>query len=64
MGRQEFERQPVMADMLAGRRLSRFGRPDDVAAIANCLRSDLATHVSETDVRVDGAMLQGMASPR
>lgn len=61
MGRQEFEQQPVMTDMLAATPLGRFGRPDEVAAVADFLLSDNAAYVSGIDVLVDGAMLQGIA---
>ena len=59
MGRQEFEQQPIMKEMLERTPLARVGRPDEVAAVAVFLVSDAASYVSGIDVLVDGAMLQG-----
>lgn len=63
MGRREFERQPVMQQMLARTPLGRQGRPEEVAAVVSFLLSDEASFVSGVDVLVDGGMVQGMAAP-
>ncbi len=62
MGRQEFERQPVMRDMLDRTPLGRQGQPEEVAALVAFLVSDAASFISGIDVLIDGGMLQGMAT--
>ena len=64
MGRQEFEQQPVMQDMLEQTPLGRLGDPAEVADVVGFLLSDAASFVSGIDVLVDGGMLQGMADGR
>jgi NAD(P)-dependent dehydrogenase (short-subunit alcohol dehydrogenase family) len=59
MGRQEFDQQPVMRDMLALTPIQRLGDPDEVAAVATFLVSEDASFVSGIDVLVDGGQLQG-----
>ena len=54
MGRQEFENQPVMKDMLDSTPLGRFGTADELAAVAAFLVSDEASYVSGVDVLADG----------
>lgn len=62
MGRQEFEQQPVMKEMLAATPLERMGQADEVAAVVEFLLSDAASFVSGIDVLVDGAMMRGTAA--
>ena len=54
MGRQEFERQPAMKDMLARTPLGRLGNADEIAAVAAFLVSDAASFLTGIDVLVDG----------
>ena len=63
MGRQEFEQQPIMQDMLDRTPLGRTGEPAEVAAVVTFLLSDAASFVNGIDVLVDGGMLQGMSAP-
>jgi NAD(P)-dependent dehydrogenase (short-subunit alcohol dehydrogenase family) len=62
MGRQEFELQPIMKEMLERTPLGRRGEPREVASLVQYLLSDEASFVSGIDVLVDGGMLQGMSS--
>ena len=55
MGRQEFERQPIMQGMLDATPLGRLAQPDELAAVAAFLLSDAASFVSGVDLLVDGA---------
>ena len=58
MGRQEFEKQPMMRTMLEQTPLARVGQPEEVAAVAAFLVSDAASFVSGVDVLVDGGLMR------
>ena len=62
MGRQEFEQQPIMQQMLDGTPVGREGEPNEVAATVGFLLSDDASFISGIDVLVDGGMLQGFTT--
>jgi NAD(P)-dependent dehydrogenase (short-subunit alcohol dehydrogenase family) len=62
MGRQEFEQQPAMKDLLAATPAGRFGVAGEIAAVTAFLLSDAASYVSGIDVLVDGGMMQGLAA--
>jgi NAD(P)-dependent dehydrogenase (short-subunit alcohol dehydrogenase family) len=56
MGRREFERQPIMQQMLDTTPLGRLGTAEEVAAVVAFLLSDQASFVSGIDVLVDGGL--------
>jgi NAD(P)-dependent dehydrogenase (short-subunit alcohol dehydrogenase family) len=43
--------------------LRRFGRPDEVAALAVLLASDEVTYMTGTELTLDGGMLAGSVVP-
>jgi NAD(P)-dependent dehydrogenase (short-subunit alcohol dehydrogenase family) len=57
MGRQEYESQPAMAQMVETTPLQRQASPDEVARVAHFLCSDGASFVSACDVLVDGGYI-------
>lgn len=59
MGRREFERQPMMQQMLDQTPLSREGKAAEVACVVAFLMSDAASFISGIDVLVDGGMIAG-----
>jgi NAD(P)-dependent dehydrogenase (short-subunit alcohol dehydrogenase family) len=60
MGDREFERQPVMADMV--KKVGRMGTADEVAAVTAFLVSADASFMTGSDVLVDGGVV-AMANP-
>lgn len=54
MGRQEYEKQPLMKTMIEMTPLGRMGRADEIASAVGFLCSDAASFVSGTDLLVDG----------
>jgi len=54
MGRQEFEQQPIMQQILDNTPLRRLGTADEIAAVVAFLLSADASFVSGIDVLVDG----------
>lgn len=59
MGQLEFANQPLMADMLTQTPLGRFGRAEEIAAVAAFMVSDAASFMTGIDILVDGGQLQG-----
>ncbi len=49
-------------DMLAKMPLHRFGRPEEVAAVAILLASDEATYITGSEFNIDGGILAGTAT--
>lgn len=54
MGRFEYERQPIMEQMVELTALQRKGRPEEIAAVADFLCSEQASFVTGIDLLVDG----------
>ncbi len=50
------------AQLLANMPLHRFGRPDEVAAVAVMLASDEATYITASEFNIDGGILAGTAT--
>ena len=56
MGRQEFDRQPAMAQLEAMTPLGRSGHAEEIGAVVDFLLSDGASFVTGTDLLVDGGV--------
>jgi len=56
------ERQENMAAFVRDTPLRRFGRPEEVAAVAVLLASDEATYMTGSEIHVDGGILAGSAA--
>jgi NAD(P)-dependent dehydrogenase (short-subunit alcohol dehydrogenase family) len=56
------DREARMQALVDDTPLKRFGRPEEVAAIAVTLASDEATYVTGTEINIDGGLLAGSAA--
>lgn len=56
------DRQARMDALVADTPLRRFGRPEEVAAVAVMLASDEATYITGADITLDGGLLAGSAA--
>jgi NAD(P)-dependent dehydrogenase (short-subunit alcohol dehydrogenase family) len=56
------QREAALAALSADTPLKRFGRPDEVAAIAIMLASDEASYVTGAEFNIDGGLLAGSAA--
>jgi len=56
------EREARMATIVADTPLRRFGRPEEVSAVAVMLASDEAEYVTGTELVIDGGLLAGSAA--
>ena len=56
------DRQARMAALVADTPLKRFGRVEEVAAVAVLLASDEATYITGTEIDIDGGLLAGSAA--
>lgn len=56
------DRDARMQALVADTPLKRFGRPEEVAAVAVMLASDEATYITGTEVNIDGGLLAGSAA--
>ncbi len=57
------EREARMREFASDCPLGRFGRPEEVAAVAVLLASDEATYMTGSELVIDGGTLAGSASP-
>nr|WP_246347683.1 SDR family oxidoreductase [Brevundimonas variabilis] len=55
------EREKRMADLVSDTPMRRFGRPEEVAALAVLLASDEATYMTGSELNLDGGLLAGTA---
>ena len=56
------EREARMAALVRDTPLQRFGRPDEVAALAVMLASDEAAYMTGSEINLDGGLLAGTAA--
>jgi NAD(P)-dependent dehydrogenase (short-subunit alcohol dehydrogenase family) len=56
------EREQRMAELVSDTPMRRFGRPEEVAALAVMLASDEATYMTGTELNLDGGLLAGAAA--
>ena len=56
------DRETNMAAIVGDTPLGRFGRPEEVAALAVLLASDEATYITGAELTIDGGLLAGSAS--
>jgi NAD(P)-dependent dehydrogenase (short-subunit alcohol dehydrogenase family) len=56
------EREARMAALVKDTPLHRFGKPEEVAALATLLASDEATYITGTEMNIDGGLLAGSAA--
>lgn len=56
------EREANMAALVADTPLRRFGRPEEVAAVAIMLASDEASYITGSEFHIDGGILAGSAA--
>ena len=56
------DREARMAALVSDTPLRRFGRPEEVAALAVLLASDEATYITGTELTIDGGLLAGSAA--
>ena len=55
------EREQRMAELVSDTPMRRFGRPEEVAALAVMLASDEATYMTGPELNLDGGLLAGTA---
>ena len=56
------DRAANMAAFVADTPLRRFGKPEEVAAVAVMLASDEATYITGAEFHIDGGILAGAAA--
>jgi NAD(P)-dependent dehydrogenase (short-subunit alcohol dehydrogenase family) len=56
------DRETRMARLVADTPLRRFGRAEEVAAVAVMLASDEAPYITGTEINIDGGLLAGSAA--
>ena len=62
MGQQEFEKQPMMAMLVAQTPLKRMGTPEEIASVVDFLLSPNASFITGCDLLVDGGVTGVMQS--